>query len=106
VASNIRQALSANAPVALVSWVEWHHMTWRAISARLYAKGLENNLSQELALKSLTNNIGQAIYKVGRRRLKPVSASRNKTSLACMTYCPRVMLCDLTRCCDKVRETT
>ena len=32
-------------------------------TANTLVKGLESNLSRELALTSLTNNIGQAIYK-------------------------------------------
>ena len=37
---------------------------------------------------------------VGRCKLKPVFAgkARNKTSSACITHCPCVMLCDLTTC--------
>ena len=38
----------------------------------------------------------QTTFEVGRCRLKPCLQARNKTSLACMTYCLCVLLCDLT----------
>jgi hypothetical protein len=69
------------------------------VSLRLYIMGRVPT-SRQCPLGRASSRRRTRSARYGGACCNPCLQARKKASLVCMTYCPRVMLCDLTKCCS------